>query len=50
MCSNELSKEEKEMMLDIFGKIVTRKELETWIEEWEKDCDDERETQRSFPY
>lgn len=45
-----LSDKEKEMMLDFPGQIMTRDEYEIFIDEWEKDCEAERETQRSFPY
>jgi len=29
--NENLSKEEKDLMLELFGEIVTRKELEQWI-------------------
>lgn len=47
---DELSDEEKEMMLDFPGFIMTREEYKKFIEEWEKDCEAERELQSSFLY
>lgn len=48
--NEELSEEEKEMMLEFPGYIMPRSEYERFIEEWEKDCEEERQLHRSFPY
>lgn len=46
----ELTKDEIEMMLEFPGYIMPRSEYEKFIEEWEKDCEEERQLHRSFPY
>lgn len=46
----QVSKEEKDLMLQIFGKIVTLKELDDWLEWEDQQRQLELETQRSFPY
>lgn len=45
-----LLKEEKELMLQIFGEIVSLEKLEDWLEWEEKQRQLELETQRSFLY
>jgi putative heme degradation protein len=46
----QLSKEEKDLMIQIFGKIVSIKELDEWLEWEDQQRQLELETQRSFPY
>lgn len=48
--SEQLSKEEEKLMLQIFGKIVSLKELDEWLEWEDQQRQLELETQRSFPY
>jgi hypothetical protein len=48
--SDELCKEEIDLMMQIYGKIVTREMLDEYLEWEQQQYKKELETQRSFPY
>lgn len=47
---SSITREEKELMMQIFGEIVSQEELDDWLEWEEEQRQLELETQRSFLY
>lgn len=47
---DDLTLTEMETMLEIAGCIMTREDFKKYMESWEKDCEEERQLHRGFPY